>query len=245
MVVYDITDPDAPIRRTHLRNGHNVHSIFLEGTTAYLADMDISGIVIADVSDPELPVERSQYILEGGGFAHAFVHDLYAEPGRAYLNYWGAGLVILDTTNLESPIKIGQYTYDRMTNHSCWVTTINSRRVAVVGDEDLTAHARALDVTDPANITLIDEWGQERPEISIHNILIDGDKAYISYYMDGLRVLQLSDAAAPTQLGYFNSWRGDVNDGQSFFEGAIGIDKVGNRVYLADTARGLIVLQVP
>lgn len=244
IVVFDITDPTQPMRKSHIRDGDNVHTHFIVGTTVYMADLAIGGIVIADISNPEQPVELGQYVLPNGTGA-VFVHDLFVEPGRAYLDYWGAGLVVVDVTNPAMPQLLGQFTYPRMTNHSNWVTTIHGRKIALTGDEDFTAHGRELDVTDPANIRLVGEWGQDRPQVSIHNILCDGDKAYVAHYMDGLRILQLSDTAAPTQIGYYNTWSPSPNTGFSFFEGAIGIDKIGNIAYLAEEERGLIILQVP
>jgi hypothetical protein len=248
IIIFDITDPAHPVRVGHLRDGENVHTHFFVGTTLYLADLEIGGLVIADLSNPEAPVELGQYILEGAA-GDVFVHDLYVEPGRAYLDYWGAGLVIVDVTDPAAPHKLGQFTYDRMTNHSNWVGTLQAsdgaHKICLTGDEDFTAHARELDVTDPANIHLVGEYGQERPQVSIHNILVDGDKAYVAWYMDGLRILQLSVSAPPALVGWFNSWRGDAGDGYSFYDGAIGLDKVGELIYLADESRGLLVLQVP
>jgi hypothetical protein len=246
VVTWDITDPAHPVLASHFRDTHNVHTLYLVGTTAYVADLDVSGLAIADFSDPMAPKDLGQFVIpEAADNGSMFVHDLYVEPGRAYLDYWGAGLIIVDVTDATAPRELGRYTYDRMTNHSVWVTTINGRKIALTGDEDFTAHLRELDVTDPANIRLLGEWGQDRPQISAHNVLIDGDTAYVAYYQDGLRVLKLSYTAAPTEIGWFNSWAPTRTGGTSFYEGAIGVDKVGSTVYLADIARGLIVLSVP
>ena len=45
-------------------------------------------------------------------------------------------------------------------------------------------------------------------------------------------------------MGYYNTW--DGRDGRSFYEGAIGLDldPGGELVYLADTARGLMILRL-
>jgi hypothetical protein len=254
LVVYDITDPTAPVIKAHIHDGDNVHTHFIVGTTVYVADIDFGGIYIVDITNPESPVEKSSFAYQAPNpppnppvdlLSGVFVHDLFVEPGRAYLSYWGAGLVIVDVTNPTAPHQIGEFTYPRMSDHSVWAGTIGGRRIALIGDEDFSAHGRELDVTDPEHMTLIGEYGQDRPQVSIHNIMIDGDKAYVAWYMDGLRILQLSATAPPTLVGYFNTWSPGSNTGYSFFEGAIGLDKIGNIVYLAEEERGLIVLQVP
>jgi hypothetical protein len=246
VVAWDITDPAHPVIGGHAHDMHNVHTLALVGSTAYLADLDISGLSIIDFSDPTMPKDLGQFVIpEAADQPGVFVHDLYVEPGRAYLDYWGAGLVIVDVNTPATPVELGRVTYSRMTNHSVWVTTINGKKIALTGDEDFTAHLREVDVTDPAAPRIIGEWGQDRPQVSAHNVLIDGDTAYVAYYQDGLRVLKLSDTAPPTQIGWFNTWSMTADRGRSFFEGAIGVDKVGQTVYLADLERGLIVLSVP
>ena len=252
-VIYDISNPAAPAIVAHVRDGDNDHTAFIVGTTLYLGDLD-NGLVIVDVTDPEHPVEKSNFIYMEPNpppnppldpLSSIFLHDLFVEPGRAYLSYWGAGLVIVDVQDPAAPHQLGEFTYPRMSDHSVWAATIGGRKIALIGDEDFTAHGRELDVTDPAHPTLIGEYGQDRPQVSIHNIMIDGDKAYVAYYMDGLRILQLSPTQAPTLIGWFNTWSPGPNTGYSFYESAIGLDKIGNLVYLADEDRGLIVLQVP
>jgi hypothetical protein len=243
VVPWDVSDPNAPVRLPAVLDNYDVHTIFLEGTTLYAAATDgaSSGLGIIDVSNPRMPR------LVGLPFQPeltSYLHDLYVEPGRAYLDYWDAGLVIVDVRDPMRPRELGRYAgyTPATTNHSNWVTTIGGRKICVTGDESFGAHARILDVTDPAAILPLAEW-ETRPAVSIHNILAEGDRAFISYYQDGLRVLDLSNPAAPRQIAYFNSWD-PATGGTGFFSGAIGIDKIGNRLYLADMARGLIILQL-
>ena len=71
-----------------------------------------------------------------------------------------------------------------------------------------------------------------------------GNTGYLAHYQDGFRVVDLSDVAAPRQLGFFNSWSGPAEPyGMSFYEGAIGVHVLGDRVYIADTHRGLLVFK--
>jgi hypothetical protein len=87
---------------------------------------------------------------------------------------------------------------------------------------------------------------QTRPETSISGIVAIGDRAYIAYYHDGVRVLDLADPTAPKLLGYFNTWDpSDISTGSWLFESARGIDVDPSQrlIYVADTQRGLIILR--
>ncbi len=243
IVVWDISTPTAPLRVGNLEDGTNVHTIFLVGTTLYAASSGggFSGLVMWDVTNPRAATRLGQLDQPVGT---DYLHDLYVEPGRAYLDYWGAGMLVVDVTDPARPRELGRYdAYPRRKSHSSWVTTIGGRKIAVHGDEDFGAHTRILDVTDPAAIALDAEF-QLRPEVSVHNVYAEGSRAFLSHYQDGLRVLDLADPRAPRQIAYFNSWSREGAKADSFYEGGIGLDKVGELVYLADTARGLLVLRL-
>jgi hypothetical protein len=250
VVVVDVTDPASPVERgtfppiDPIQGRVGVHTLFVEGTRAYLANTSTIGLDVYDVTDPEQPQPL-------GAFVHpdvavdfsAYLHDLYVEGGVAYLDYWGLGLVVVDANDPGDIVEIGRYDdYERRTNHSSWVTTAGGRRVAVTGDEDWNAHARIVDV-DPASPTYMQRIGELelREEISIHNIMAFGDRAYIAWYQDGVRIVDLSDPTQPSIVGYLNTW--DGRDGNSFYEAAIGIDvdPAQGLIYVADTARGLLI----
>jgi hypothetical protein len=85
-----------------------------------------------------------------------------------------------------------------------------------------------------------------RPEasVSIHNMELVGSRAYIAYYQDGVRVVDLADPTAPVQVAYHHTF--DLATGERGpFEGAIGIDvdPATGLVYVADTRRGLLIFR--
>jgi hypothetical protein len=248
VVIWDVANPAAPLRVSNMLDGANVHTIFLVGTTLYLAASQggFSGLVMFDVGNPLAP--RMLGTLEQPANTN-YLHDLFieAEGGvgtRAYLNYWDAGLLVVDVSDPTRPRELGRYAdYMRRTSHSSWVTTIGGRKICVTGDEDFDAHARVLDVTDPANIQLLSEW-QLRPAVSIHNIMAQGERFFVAHYQDGVRVLDLSDPRLPRQIAHYNTWDSATAGGASFFDGACGIDVVGDRIYVADISRGLLVLRL-
>lgn len=263
IVAIDVTNPASPTEVATFppaprgEDRSSVHTLAVETigleTRAYLANNMTGGITIYDVTNPANPQPLGAYIhpavladpMSPEYDGQAFVHDLYVENGRVYLDYWHQGLVIIDAlADPANPAYVGQFDgYERRTNHSVWVTTAGGRKVAVTGDEDFTSHLRVVDVdgASPTFLELIGEFAL-RPEVSAHNVMAFGDTVYAAWYQDGIRVLDLSDPENPTLAAYYNSWGGP---GLSFYEGAIGldVDLGAGLIYVADVQRGLLVLQ--
>jgi hypothetical protein len=256
VVTYDVTEPGSPLEVATFppiaagKDGVNVHTLFTEttadGTRAFVTDVSLGGIRVYDVTDPASPQQLGAWVhAESAKNDNAFVHDLYVDQGMAYLCGWDLGLQVVDASNPASIELEGAFReYERRTSHSVWVTEVAERRIAVAGDEDWGAHVRIVDV-DPDSPDRFAQIGalMLRPEVSVHNIMAFGDRAYVAWYQDGLRVLDLADPTQPKVAAYFNSW--DGRRGHSFYEGAVGldVDLAAGLVYVADSERGLLVLR--
>jgi len=242
--VVDVTNPAAPQLVATI--AEEAHTLALEtrgGTWyAYFGNYDASTPVY-DITNPAQPVEVGSYQTSGG-----LVHDLSVENGVAYLNAWDAGFLAVDFTTPSAPVLLGSWgPTTALTSHSNWTTTVGGRHIALHGDENYGAHLDVLDV-DPASATFMKPFAsyKTRDFISIHNIMAFGAKAYFSYYQDGIRVVDLSNPAAPTLIGYYNTWDPQADyTSSAFFEGAVGIDVDLSRrlVFVADSPRGLLILQ--
>jgi hypothetical protein len=255
VVVIDVSDPDAPVEVTTFPapplggGGVNVHTLFIEGERLYAANTTMGGLEVHDIADPARPALLGTFVHPDVGTLGGFVHDLFVQDGVAYLNYWNLGLVVVDASEPAQPVEVGVFDdYERRTSHSNWVTEVGDRRVAIHGDEDFDAHVRIVDV-DPDSQTAFAEIGayQTRAPVSVHNIMAVGELALVTYYQDGLRVLDLADPTSPAEIAHFASWPGNQPGyGRSFYEGAIGVDYDAERdlILVADTHRGLLVLQL-
>ena len=105
------------------------------------------------------------------------------------------------------------------------------------------AFLRVLD-GDPASESFLGELGryQSRPEVGIHNFELIGDRAYIAYYQDGVRVVDLSDPTRPREVAHYNTWDPETASSGPF-SGALGIRVVDGLIYVADSERGLLILR--
>lgn len=241
--VVDVTDPAVPQLVAQIPE--ESHTLFTEtraGTTlAYFGNYD-GKCPVYDVTDPTAPRKLGSYDAEA-----SVVHDLSVDRGIAYLNAWEKGFLVVDFTAPAEPKLLGTWLSPTRTSHSNWTTTANGRPIALHGEENYNAQLHVIDL-DRASPTFMKPLAayQTRPWISIHNIMAFGTRAYMTYYQDGVRVLDVSDPTSPRQIGYYNTWEPDAERSTgSFFEGAIGIDVDLARklVFVADLPRGLMILR--
>jgi hypothetical protein len=242
--VIDVTNPAAPALAAQIPE--EAHTLFTEtrngSTYAYFGNYNGTTPVF-DVTNPAAPVRLGRYNSNA-----SIVHDLSVKDGIAYLNAWEGGLHVVDFTNPAMPKRIGQWSpTPTMTSHSNWTTTIGTRKIALHGEESYGAHLDVVDI-DPASPTYMKPFAtyKTRDWVSIHNIMAFGSKGYFTYYQDGVRVMDLSDPAAPKLLGYYNTWDPQAAYTTSqFFEGAVGldVDLARKLVFVADSPRGLLILR--
>lgn len=238
--IVDARDPDAPFIVAKL--GEYSHSIFVredgEGRTlAYLATYG-PDVPIYDVSIPGEPALVDRVPLPKG----MAVHDLFADEDHLYLNGTTAGFQVMERTG-ESWSVLGALSTPY--SHASWVGPIGDRLVAVDGDEGVNAYLRAVDV-DPASPGFMEELAsyQTRPEVSIHNMMMFGTRVYLTFYQDGVRILDLADPTSPELVAYYHTF--DLQTGGvGSFHGAIGLDVdiEAGLIYVADIDRGLLILR--
>ncbi len=242
--VVDVTDPTMP--RLVAQIAEEAHTLFTETRAgkhyAYFGNYDGSCPVF-DVTNPEQPMRLGRFTTDASN-----VHDLMIQDGIAYLNAWEGGLYVVDYTNPALPVERGRWQATTAnTSHSSWATVAGGRKVALHGGENFGAHLDVVDV-DPASPTFMTPIGnyKTRDHVSIHNVMAIGDRAYMAYYQDGIRVMSLADPTRPQLLGYFNTWdpQGPASSSR-FFEGAVGldVDPVRKLIFVADSPRGLVILR--
>lgn len=245
--VVNVTNPAAPVMVSLLQEYS--HSLFVQERNGkkelYLATYNES-VPKYDVTAPLTPVRQGMAIVPG---EVSGVHDLFVAGDRIYANNTELGLVAFDTSGGfgTSNVELGRFT--KGYSHASWAGTVGGRQIVLAGDEGMTrtprggAHLSILE-GDPASPDFMKEiaFYQTRPEVGIHNFEVKGDRAYIAYYHDGVRIVDLSNPAQPREVAHYNNWIEDGAYGAAF-EGAVGIRKAGDYVYVADLERGLLILK--
>lgn len=245
----DVTEPQAPSLAAMLPDGS--HTLFVTnrdgGTQLYLGTYtDL--VPKYDVTHPLAPVRLGEAPVPGE--KSDGVHDLFVDGDQIYVNYTTQGLVAFDVSaGLEQPVPLGHLATSY--SHTNLVATLGGRRVVLHGDEGMTGTAdggaflRILDGV-PSSTTYLKELAryQSRPQVGIHNFQLVGERLYIAYYQDGVRVVDLSTPTSPREVAHYNTWDPETAPGGAF-EGALGLQVVGNLIYVADDLRGFLILRDP
>ena len=199
-----------------------------------------------------------------------------AEPSgdgtEVFLAYWDSGFVALDVTNPGSPTLLGDTDYEPDEDgdgHSSMFD--DARDLLFTADEDFCPHSgpaietgwgymRVYDYSDRANPVQIGEYRTPNSvtvgtpasgDYTIHNVFLVGTDAYISWYSDGVRVVDVSDPTAPDEVAFFvppagknpvkPSQRGVLSQTPQVW--GVVVDEATGLIYASDMNTGLWILE--
>jgi hypothetical protein len=175
VIIWDIeTDPTNPTPLGHYRTGGTgTHRNFYPGGRYVHLAAGMPGYrgniyVIIDISDPTHPVEAGRWWVKG---QHAAGGEQLAEPGvslhgpphvvgnRAFLSYGGAGLIILDISDVGHPQLLGRLGFSPPFLSNIGVHSalpLPDRKLAAVCSEAIGEdcgeplnHTSLVDISDP------------------------------------------------------------------------------------------------
>jgi len=152
------------------------------------------------------------------------LHHPLIRGDRAYCGWWDAGLVILDISELGRPRCVSQLQFDAESRATHTALPIPGRDVLVVTDEQITQDCtgptmkvRVVDIADELHPRVIadlptpeGDFCSRGGRFGPHNLhemrpgsLIDPNTVFVTYFNAGLRVVDISDAARPSEVAYF------------------------------------------
>ena len=195
-----------------------------------------------------------------------------ADGRRVFVAHWDSGFVDLDVTDPARPVYRGRTTYpstaDGDAHSSQWD---EARSLLFTADEDFckTSTSRTekgwgfLRVFRPASAGGFTQIGTYRTpnatgtndpgagDFTIHNPLLDGTDLYVSWYSDGIRVLDTRNPAAIAEVAHFvppaannpvqPSQRGTLTNATQVW--GVAYDKARGLVYGSDMNSGLWIVK--
>lgn len=196
------------------------------------------GILMFDLNaDPMSPP------LVGVGPA-VYSHDVYVKGDTMYCSEINQGnLTLYGIADFDNITLIGRTKTPFEFTHNAW-TTDDAQNIFTT-DELANAPVGSYDISDPSDIRLLDEY---RPLGSIgngvipHNVHVIDDYLSISYYTDGLRVVDASKPDNLIEVANWDTWPGADGD----FNGAWGATPFlpSGLTLVSDRQTGLYVIDV-
>jgi hypothetical protein len=155
-------------------------------------------------------------------FVHSVIGAVAGDKKLAYLSYWDTGTVILDVSDPANPTFVGRTATDEEGNaHSAWLA--RGGRILIQADEDFDpapnpaletswGYARIVDISGSANPWQLGTF--ELPStrqfpppgpgfFTVHDPKVQGDLVFLSYYAEGVVVIDVSRPAQPSLVTQF------------------------------------------
>jgi hypothetical protein len=229
LAVIDISNPANPVRINYLVLSSDITDIHLSGEYAYVV-LDYVGLAVIDLSQPDAPVQVSTYSFPYAGDVvvtghHAFiverfgpglwivdlsnpaapsgfklsdvqVSEVAAVGNRLYLlsfTDYNDRLVVWDISNPTAPTELGTYDpphglYDlAVRDNYAYLVTPNGFEIINVSDASHPVLEGFLPIATGFQM----------------EVLLAGEYAYLRRSDEGIRVVNIADPRAPTEVGNY------------------------------------------
>jgi hypothetical protein len=237
---YDILDPRQPklVKDFRPTPGINAHTFFVSGNMLYIADYSSRGIRIFDITDKRNPQPVADILDAAWG-----IHDVTVIRGRLYGAWINglAGVSLSDVSNPAQPRELAKIRYPQAGTHNAWPTE-DEKFILTTDEVNSTRHnLKIWDARAPSQLNQIAEFGVGiSPVSTIHNVYVRGRYAYISYYCEGVRIVDIADPANPQPVAFYD-FNGSASCSQ--WNSNWGVYPFANLIYASDMQQGLYVLE--
>jgi choice-of-anchor B domain-containing protein len=244
----DLSDPTQPSIVSQLWRpplSRRVHNLWADGTHLYLSGTGAGGgNYVVDVSNPASPVVET--IITTGIHDNSVVDDiLYIAGGYTGFHLYDVSLPVLPEFLSHFDASTPDTTFYA---HNAW--PIGTTGYVALGEEVAVpvstglfeqGSMRIVDFNDLANPAQVYRWRSESavadPLVTIHNIYVVGPFAYVSYYQDGLKILDISDPTSPVEVAFYDTFPDTPTE---LFQGCWGVHPFQGegRIFLSDRTYG-------
>jgi len=237
---YDILDPKQPKLVHEFRPPEliNAHTFFVTGNLLYIADYNSGGVRIYDLTDKKNP--KLVTTIRDGAWS---IHDMTVIKGRLYGAWINgiAGFSVVDVSTPARPRELAKMRYPQAGTHNVWPTE-DGKYILTTDEIGATRHTLKIwDARTPGQLTQVAEFGVGvSPASTIHNVYVRGRYAYMSYYCEGVHVVDIADPTKPQEVAFY-----DINGTEfcSSYNSNWGVDPFSNIIFASDMQRGLYALE--
>jgi choice-of-anchor B domain-containing protein len=222
--------PTVNTYNNHFIRAHNIfidvpnHRLYVVGSNTVNR-----GFIIYDLENtPENPEHIKSVQLDtllGVNF-NTYIHDVYVKDHIAYASTNYNGYYIYDVSDVDNIQLLGSNDVHTSYNHSSWTHPFDEDVMYVAYEVPLGIPLKIFQKIGE-DIAFINEFNDplEAPQFTNnvpHNPFVRGDSLYISYYHDGLKVYDVSDALHPRLVGWYDTYPDNNGQGYSGYEGMWG-----------------------
>lgn len=206
---------------------------------AYTGTMSAATMYAWDVTDPATPVIVDSLQVDGRRVNDVKINDdrtiaiVTSENASNRRN----GITLIDITDPADPETITHYT-EGLTGgiHNVWFV---GDLVYAINDGTLDVHI--IDISDPANPFEAGRWGLDKPSKYLHDVSVVDGIAYLSYWNDGLVMLDVGDGrwgGTPTEPQPISSYSYLYDINGALFGNTHHAIRYGDYVFLGDEIFG-------
>ncbi len=236
-------------------NYTKTHTISQSGPYLYLNGGNVSqglsdpgGVTVLDLTNPVAPVKRGSWGVE-------YVHDCRVVNDTIYacniydVSNGGTGSIyVISATNKDNLTTVTSWVNNPVPGpHNIALT--GDRKFALTTDEIPSSSPRVLKVWNIqtlTNTTLVTTWQPTGlTNTIVHNVEIYGNYALIAHYEAGVRLVNITNPAAPTEVAWYDTYpSSNVNQ----YRGCWGVYMFpSGKIIASDMQTGLYVFnpQIP
>jgi len=226
-----------------------IRSIYVDPVANRLVanSIDSGQVLLFNIANPRSPVLLGRFTAAEVGTSN-YPHQSVLEGDLLYGVYGAEGVVAASVSQPSAPTQLGNAASPlepARNSHSLALSIVETVPWVYEVGEGWGGHVRTLNFSSATAPVPAGEF-VTRTEVSANQVERFGNRLYLAYHQDGVRVLDISNPAAPTQVAYFNAWSDTaLTRGNFFYEGVTAVHAArdgSGRVYALETERGLIIL---
>lgn len=218
------------------------HNMYIDQDNArlYLVGGNGFNLRVLSLEDPENPILLASF--PNAQLNIPYIHDLYVRDNIGYLNAAFDGLMVVDFNDPSNATVLGTMTnyIQQGYNHSGWLS--DDGNYYYMCDETHGTDIKIVDVSDFTDISVVSTMNAASTQNQIvHNVYLQGNLLYASYYYDGLQVFDVSNPNYPRRVAYYDT---SVVPNTSYFAGAWGVFVLpSGKSLISDMQNGFYVFE--
>ena len=230
--IVSVDDLDNPVLINTIDDFGSSHNIWIYNGYLYVVGT-LTGcdIWIYSLENPSMP-------LQVGCWDGEYIHDIDVYNEKIYASAINSSTIyILDIENMDEIEVLASWNYPGKA-HDCSVH--QSENILVTADEMLSGHMKIWDISNYNNIELMGEFFTDM-EHSIHNVYIENNLVFCSYYADGVRVVDITNPTEPIEVAYY-----DTSEFEGLYVGNWGVYPFlpSGNIIASDIQNGLFILDL-